>query len=85
MKQFDYIIQEELGLHARAAAKLAWYAQTFPCDIYIQKGQKAVDMKNVMGLISLKALKNDKVRIFINGEQEGKAMEEMSRYLGDNL
>ncbi len=85
MKQFDYIIQEELGLHARAAAKLARYAQTFPCDIYIQKGQKAVDMKNVMGLISLKALKNDKVRIFINGEQEGKAMEEMSRYLGDNL
>lgn len=45
MKQFDYVIRDKLGLHARAAAKLAQYAQTSACDIYIQKDRKIVDMQ----------------------------------------
>ena len=79
MKQFDYVIRDKLGLHARAAAKLA------RCDIYIQKDRKIVDMKNVMGLISLKALKNDKVSVFVNGEREEEVVEDMKRYMGENL
>lgn len=85
MKQFDYIIREELGLHARAAAKLARYAQASSCDIYIQSGLKTVDMKNVMGLISLKALKNDMVHVFVNGEQEEEVLESIKLYMEENL
>ena len=85
MKQFDYVIRDKLGLHARAAAKLAQYAQTSACDIYIQKDRKIVDMKNVMGLISLKSLKNDKVSVFVNGEREEEVVEDMKRYMGENL
>lgn len=85
MKQFDYIIQEEFGLHARAAAELAQYAQGAACDIYIQKEQKTVDMKNVMGLISLKASKNDRIRIFVNGEQEQIVVEDIKRYINEKL
>lgn len=85
MKQFDYTIREELGLHARAAAKLARYAQASECDIFIQRGQKTVDMKNVMGLMSLKASKNDRIRIFVNGEREEEVLEDVKRYIGENL
>lgn len=42
-------------------------------------------MKNVMGLISLKALKNDKVSVFVNGEREEEVVEDMKRYMGENL
>lgn len=85
MKQLDYVIRKEFGLHARAAAGLAQYAQGAACDIYIQKEQKTVDMKNVMGLISLKASKNDRIRIFVSGEQEQTVLEDIKRYINENL
>ncbi len=70
MITLDLIIINKLGLHARAAAKLANTAKRFSCDSQLLTKGKAVDCKSVMALMLLAAAKGTEVQLQCDGSDE---------------
>ena len=55
MIQTTATIVNRLGLHARASAKLTKLAGSFPCDIFVSRGERRVNAKSFMGVMMLAA------------------------------
>ena len=55
MPSIDIEITNQLGLHARAAAKLTKVASQYKCDIHIARGDRRVNAKSIMGVMMLAA------------------------------
>ncbi len=62
-------IENELGLHARAAAVFIKQAREFPCQIFVEKDSLKVDGKSIMGVMMLEAGKGSQIRIMAEGNQ----------------
>lgn len=71
----DAVIINRLGLHARASSKLTQLASTFPCEIWMSRGNRRVNAKSIMGVMMLAAAKGSTVHIETNGEKEQEAMD----------
>lgn len=67
-------IQNQLGLHTRAAAKLVDTAKKFESKIELEFRSRKVDCKSIMGVITLGAQKNNTVEIILNGNDESDAL-----------
>lgn len=59
----DMVIVNELGLHARAAAKLAKAAQQADGRVWLQAGSERVDAKQVIDILTLAAGQGNTIRI----------------------
>lgn len=70
----DLTVANKLGLHARAAAKLVALASNFASEISIQKGERKINGKSIMGVMMLAASQHTVVNITIEGEDEQQAM-----------
>ena len=55
MIQTTINISNKLGLHARASAKLTKMAGSFPCEVWMSKGERRVNAKSIMGVMMLAA------------------------------
>lgn len=83
----DAVIINRLGLHARASSKLTQLASTFPCEIWMSRGNRRVNAKSIMGVMMLAAAKGSTVHIETSGEKEQEAMDAIvgliSSYFGE--
>ena len=80
MAQQDILICNKLGLHARAAAKLVSLATTFACELYLEKEDRKVNAKSIMGVMMLAASKGTELVLYAEGDDELdaiKAIEEL--------
>lgn len=68
-------IQNQLGLHTRAAAKLVDIAKRFESKIELNYRDRTVDCKSIMGVITLGAVKNSVVDVVIDGNDEQNALD----------
>ena len=68
-------ISNKLGLHARASAKLTKMAGSFPCDVWMRKGERRINAKSIMGVMMLAAGMGSEVEIETDGAQEQEAMD----------
>ena len=68
------MIQNELGLHARAATKLVQVAAKFPCDITLTKDGHEVNGKSIMGVLMLVASKGTTVTVKASGDRASEAV-----------
>jgi len=75
MKQGKVIIQNELGLHARAAATFAKQADRFNADVRVVKNGVEVNGKSIMELLTLAAPKGTEIIIKTHGSDEASALE----------
>jgi phosphotransferase system HPr (HPr) family protein len=64
------MIQNKLGLHTRAAAKLVDLAKRFESQIDVTYRERKVDCKSIMGIITLGAQKDDVLDFEIAGNDE---------------
>ena len=64
-----------LGLHARAAAKLVRLASRFSSTIYLlrEDANQQIDSKSILGILMLAASKGTQLVISIEGEDEAEA------------
>ena len=86
MKQFTYVIQDPLGIHARPAGQLAKTAATFAdCDIKVSANGQTADAKRIMGVMGLGVKGGDTVKLTIEGEDEEAAAAAMQAFLESNL
>ena len=67
------VIQNSLGLHARAAAKFVEVASQFRAHIFIMQGHQQVNGKSILGILSLAAAKGTELKLAFDGEDEDDA------------
>ena len=63
-------ISNKLGLHARASAKLTKLAASFPCDVWMSRGDRRINAKSIMGVMMLAAGLGVQVELETDGAQE---------------
>ena len=73
------MIQNELGLHARAATKLVQLASKFPCEITLTKDGHEVNGKSIMGVLMLAAAKGTVVTVKTDGKQAKECAEAIAQ------
>ena len=78
-------ISNKLGLHARASAKLTKLAGSFPCEVWISKGDRRVNAKSIMGVMMLAAGLGSTVEIETHGVKEEAAMEALLALINDKF
>ena len=78
-------ISNKLGLHARASAKLTKLAGSFPCEVWISKGERRVNAKSIMGVMMLAAGIGSEVELEADGVQEQEAMDALLALMADKF
>jgi phosphocarrier protein HPr len=78
-------IINKLGLHARASAKLTKLAGSFPCEVWIAKGERRVNAKSIMGVMMLAAGLGSTVVIDTEGERAQEAMDALLALIADRF
>jgi len=79
------IIQNKLGLHTRAAAKVVDTAKRFGSKIELSFNDRTVDAKSIMGVITLGAQKDHEVTVVIDGDDEQRALEALQRLVDEKF
>jgi phosphocarrier protein len=64
------MIQNRLGLHARAAVKFVNTANRFMSDVRIEKDGSDVDGKSILGILTLAATQGSEITLRLDGEDE---------------
>jgi phosphocarrier protein HPr len=78
-------ISNKLGLHARASAKLTKLAGSFPCEVWLSRGDRRVNGKSIMGVMMLAAGLGTEITVETIGEQEEQAMDALLALIGDKF
>ena len=78
-------ISNKLGLHARASAKLTKLAGSFPCEVYLSKGERRINAKSIMGVMMLAAGKGTSVVLETDGDQEQEAQTAILALMDDKF
>jgi phosphocarrier protein HPr len=79
------MIQNELGLHARAATKLVQLATKYPCEITVTKDGHEVNGKSIMGVLMLVASKGTTVVLKAKGEKAQEAVDAIGKLIDDKF
>lgn len=85
MLSSEITIINKLGLHARAAAKLVSCASEFSCSIEIEKDNRRVNAKSIMGVMMLAASKGSQISMYMDGEDEADAMQKLTQLINDRF
>ncbi|MCC2634913.1 HPr family phosphocarrier protein [Ramlibacter sp.] len=78
-------ISNKLGLHARASAKLTKLAGSYPCEVWLSRGERRVNAKSIMGVMMLAAGMGTEVTVETSGEREEQAMEALLALIDDKF
>jgi len=84
IKQTTTVVNK-LGLHARASAKLTKMAGSFPCEVWIARGDRRVNAKSIMGVMMLAAGMGVEVILETDGEQAQEAMDALLDLIADKF
>ncbi|VTU19589.1 Phosphocarrier protein NPr [Variovorax sp. PBS-H4] len=78
-------ISNKLGLHARASAKLTKLAGSYPCEVWLARGDRRVNAKSIMGVMMLAAGLGVTVEVETDGEREQEAMDAIVALMNDKF
>ncbi len=79
----EYIIINESGVHARPATTLVTTASRFKCSIQLTFKNQSVDLKSIIGVMSLGVYSGEKIIITCDGEDEEKASDDLFNLMKD--
>ena len=85
MIQQNTTISNKLGLHARASAKLTKLAGSFPCEVWLSRGERRVNAKSIMGVMMLAAGIGSQVDLETSGSDEQAAMDAVLALIHDKF
>ena len=73
------VVSNQLGLHARAAARFVHLATRFVSQIRVARESKVMDGKSIMGILLLAAARGTTITISAEGLDETDAVEALVR------
>ncbi|HTP05780.1 MAG TPA: HPr family phosphocarrier protein [Nitrospirota bacterium] len=85
MKEKELLIENKLGLHARAAAQIVKSASVYSSKIMLIKDGLEVDGKSIMGIMMLAAAKGSSIMLQVHGDDEEKAVAGLEKLFKDKF
>ena len=79
------VINNKLGLHARAAAKLVHLSSRFGSEIQLIKDDQIVNGKSIMGVMMLAASKGTELELVVEGEDEKQALDALEKLIQERF
>lgn len=77
----DVTIQNNVGLHARPATFFIQKANSYKSSIWVEKGDRCVNAKSLLGVLSLGIVKGMTVTLIADGADEAEALEGLSELI----
>ncbi len=74
MQSKELTIVNADGLRATKAAMFVQVAGGFASQIFVEKGNKKINAKSIMGVLSLGVKQGEKIYVFANGKDEQEAI-----------
>ncbi len=81
MKQVKVTVIDPVGLHARPATVAVNAASKFKCEVKVAYNGRSVNMKSIMGVMSLGIPTNSEIEISCDGEDEDDAVKTIEEVL----
>jgi phosphocarrier protein len=85
MKTFDYVITDEVGIHARPAGILVKEAKGMSSKITIEANGKSAEATKLMAIMSLGVKKGATVTVKVEGPDEDADAEKIENFFKENL
>ena len=85
MKRFEYVIKDEVGIHARPAGLLVKEAKKYESKITISKEGKSAEATKLMAVRGLGVKCGQTVQVTVEGTDEEKAYEDILVFFEANL
>lgn len=82
MQARELTITNADGLRASKAAMFVQVAGGFSSQIFVEKGNKKINAKSIMGVLSLGVKQGEKIYIFANGKDEQDAVTAIEKLVG---
>ena len=71
----EVVISNQVGLHARPATFFIQKANEYKCSIWVEKDERRVNAKSLLGVLSLGIVGGTSIRIIADGSDEQQAVE----------
>lgn len=85
MQKFNYVIKDEVGIHARPAGLLVKEAKKYESTIQIVKDSKSAAATKLMAVMGLGVKCGDTVEVQVEGADEAAACEGIKAFFESNL
>lgn len=74
-------VQNSIGLHARPATFFIQKANSYKCSIWVEKDDRKVNAKSLLGVLSLGVKQNTEITMIADGEDEVEALEGLAELI----
>ena len=81
----DILVQNEVGLHARPATFFIQKANEFKSSIWMEKGDRRVNAKSLLGVLSLGIIKGTSITVSADGADEEQAVDALCKLIDSNF
>lgn len=85
MKNFNYTITDEVGIHARPAGLLVKEAKKYESKIVVKMGEKSAEATKLMALMGMGVKKGDTVTVEVDGADEDAAVDGIKAFFESNF
>ena len=85
MKNFSYVITDEIGIHARPAGLLVKEAKKYASKVVIKANGKSAEATRLMAVMGMGVKCGQTVEVEVTGDDEDAAFEGMKAFFEDNL
>ena len=82
--QRQVVVKSTVGLHASLAAEIVKAASRYSVDVKVHYKDKTIDVKSILGLMSLAVPSGENIVIEANGEQALEAIADIASILENN-
>ena len=81
----EVVVQNQVGLHARPATFFIQKANEFKSSIWVEKEERKVNAKSLLGVLSLGITKGTSIKIIADGADEQEAVTTLFNLIASNF
>ncbi len=81
----EVVVQNQVGLHARPATFFIQKANEYKSSIWVEKDEKKVNAKSLLGVLSLGVVKGVSITIMAEGSDEEQAVNDLVSLISSNF
>ena len=81
----EVLINNQIGLRARPATFFIQKANEFKCSIQVEREERRVNAKSLLGVLSLGIVKGSEITIYADGADEQEALDALCELVNSNF
>lgn len=85
MKEFEFVVTDPQGIHARPAGLLVKEAKKFESNISVFKGARKGDLKKIFTIMALGVKQGEMIKVQVEGADEEQAASAVEAFLKENF